>query len=73
MATTTKAAIRTAMLGVIDGLTSSIESRTKFIPWREDDDIRPWAEKNKAACTRRASVRFVGSTEPPAVNDTLVQ
>ena len=61
------------MLGIIDGLTSSIESRTKFIPWREDDDIRPWAERNKSACARRVSVRFLGATEPPAVNDTLVQ
>lgn len=73
MATTTKAAIRTAMLGVVDGITPAVEALTKFIPWREDDDIRPWAEKNKAACARRVSIRFLGSTEAPAVNDTLVQ
>jgi hypothetical protein len=73
MATTTAAAIRNTVSGLIRDITPAIHSRQSFRQHRHELPHRDWAEANPAACLRTYSARFLGSTEPPAVNDTLVQ
>jgi hypothetical protein len=70
---TTEAAIRAAMTAYIVGITPEMESRLRFVPYDEGGVFREWAERNKAACTRRVSVRFTGTVEPPAVHDNRTQ
>lgn len=73
MATTTASAIRTEVMRLIADITPSVHAHQRFQQHREELPIRPWAEAHPEACLRRVSVRFGGSTEPPAVNDTRVQ
>jgi hypothetical protein len=73
MATTTAAAIRNAVSGLIRDITPAIHSGKAFLEHRHEMPIEDWAEANPTSSLRRYSVRFAGSTEPPAVNDTLVQ
>jgi hypothetical protein len=73
MATATRSAIREAMLDQLEqSLTPAIHAGQKFRRHREETPVRDWAEQHPGECLRRVSIRFVGSTEPPAVNDTLV-
>lgn len=73
MATTTAMTIRNTIAGLIEDISPSIHRQQKLRRHTEQLALRPWAEANPAACLRVFSVRFEGSTEPPAVNDTLVQ
>lgn len=73
MATTTAAAIRAAMINLVEDIVPAIHSGTRFRAHREEMPVRAAYEAKPAGCLRRFSVRFMGSTEPPAVNDTLVQ
>lgn len=74
MATTTPAAIRNAVAGLIDDITPAIHAGHKFLRHRrQKPGHRTWASAHPGECTRRYSVAFLHDVQPPAVNDTLVQ
>ena len=70
---TTPGAIRDAFIDGITGIAPALHPQQRFKVHREELPFRDWAEKNASACLRRFSVRFTGNTEPPLVNDLLVQ
>ena len=73
MATTTAKTIRDTIIGLIEDRVPAIHSGQRFRAHRQEIPFRDSAEAQPASCLRRFSVDFLGSTEPPAVNDTLVQ
>lgn len=68
--TTTAGAIRDALIARIAALTPTIDPRARFEAWREDDDIRAWAERAPAGCLRRFTVEAPGDTAAPIVSST---
>lgn len=73
MAFTTPGAIRDALIARVAALAPAIEPRTRFTPWREDDDFRRWALGAAAACTRRFAVETSGDTSAPSVSSTVYE
>ena len=70
---TTPGAIRDAFIARIAALSPSIESRTRYVSWREDGDFRTWAIGAAASCLRRFAVEVAGDTAPPSVSSTLYE
>ncbi len=74
MPTTTAAAIRTSIISRIEQrLVPEVGSRDRFIASQEGSDFRDWAARNKQACLRRFSARFLGAVQAPLVSNTDVE
>jgi hypothetical protein len=73
MATTTVAAIRDQMIGLVQALTPSSLSAVKFRVDRAELDFREWAAANPASALRRFAITDVGSSEPAEVSNTDVE
>ena len=73
MSTTTVAAIRDRMIALVRALVPTVESGTKFVPYREQLDFRSWAEAHPDACLRRFSIATRGQVSPPEVTNTDVE
>ena len=71
--TTTPRAIREAMVTLIESVTPAQHAAFLLRAHREAVPFRASCEAAAGGCLRRFSVRFAGASEPPLVNDTLVQ
>lgn len=69
---TTAAAVRDAMLTLIEAVTPAIHAQTAFRRHREQAEFRAWAEQNPGACLRRVSIDY-GDRQAAAVSTTLVE
>jgi hypothetical protein len=69
---TTAAAVRDAMLTLVEAITPAVHAQTRFERWREQVDFRTWAEQHPDACLRRVSIAY-GNRSPAAVANTLVE
>jgi hypothetical protein len=70
---TTGAAIRDAMIALVEAITPSTHAGDKFIAHREVQPLRDWAEANPGGCLRRFSIRSTGQPRPAPVSTTLVE
>jgi hypothetical protein len=71
--TTTAAAIRDAMIALVEGLTPTTLASDRFLAHREGLDFRTASEANPPACLRRFSIRTTGTVSPPTVTNTDVE
>jgi hypothetical protein len=71
--TTTAAAVRDAMLTLVEAITPAVHAQTRFERFREQVDFRTWAEQHPDACLRRVSIRSTGDVTPPAVTNTDIE
>lgn len=72
MALATQEAIRDRVYALIEALTPSSLSATKFRRYRNEAgaDFDAWSEKNPSGAFRRFQVRETGDDEPPDVSNT---
>lgn len=70
MALATAEAIRDRIYTLVEAITPTSLTATKFLRHRNEGsaDFDEWAEKNPAAALRRFQVREVGDDEPPLVS-----
>jgi len=75
MATTTPEAIRDRFITVIETLTPSRDSGTRFRAYRNEGgaDFIAWAEAHPAGAQRRVQVRTSLASEAPLVSNTDVE
>jgi hypothetical protein len=70
--TSTASAIRDRCHVLIEALTPTSDTRTRFRSFRNEGaaDFDEWAEANPTACLRRFQIRDDGSEDPPEVSNT---
>lgn len=73
MATTTAAAIRLAMINLVEDIVPATHAQQPFVQHRQQDEFRTAMQAKPSSCLRRFSIRYSGGTMPPAVNDLHVQ
>ncbi len=70
---TTAAAIRDAMIALVEDITPATHAADKFHAHLEQADFRDWAQSNPGAALRRFSIRSLGQFEAALVSDTRVE
>lgn len=68
---TTAAAIRDAMIAIVEALTPATHAGDRFHAHRELMPIREWAEANPGACLRRFSIRALGQPRSAVVSNKI--
>jgi hypothetical protein len=70
---TTGAAIRDAMIALVEAITPSTHAGDKFVAHREVQPFRDWADANPGGCLRRFSIRSTGALTPPEATNTDIE